>query len=67
MTQYVVHQVASVSDLERSWAFYEAALAAGGRNHGPPGLRPQYHAGYYAAFVLDPVGKNIEAVFHDRT
>lgn len=45
-------------------AFHAAALAAGGRDNGAPGLRPQYHAGYYAAFVLDPDGHRIEAVFH---
>jgi catechol 2,3-dioxygenase-like lactoylglutathione lyase family enzyme len=44
-------------------AFHAAALAAGGRDHGAPGERP-YHPGYYAAFVLDPDGNNIEAVFH---
>ncbi|QOF76345.1 VOC family protein [Variovorax sp. 38R] len=44
-------------------AFYKAALAHGGRDNGPPGERP-YHPGYYAAFVLDPDGNNIEAVFH---
>jgi catechol 2,3-dioxygenase-like lactoylglutathione lyase family enzyme len=43
--------------------FYEAALAAGGRDNGPPGERA-YHPGYYAAFVLDPDGNNVEAVFH---
>jgi catechol 2,3-dioxygenase-like lactoylglutathione lyase family enzyme len=46
-------------------AFHAAALAAGGRDNGPPGLRPHYHANYYAAFVLDPDGHNIEAVCHD--
>ncbi|QEI08904.1 VOC family protein [Pigmentiphaga aceris] len=45
-------------------AFHAAALAAGARDNGPPGLRPQYHAGYYAAFVFDPDGYNIEAVHH---
>lgn len=45
-------------------AFYEAALAAGGKDNGPPGPRPQYHANYYGAFVLDPDGHNIEAVCH---
>ncbi len=45
-------------------AFYRAALAAGGRDNGAPGLRPQYHANYYGAFVLDPDGHNIEAVCH---
>jgi catechol 2,3-dioxygenase-like lactoylglutathione lyase family enzyme len=44
-------------------AFYKAALAAGGKDNGKPGERP-YHPGYYAAFVLDPDGNNIEAVFH---
>jgi catechol 2,3-dioxygenase-like lactoylglutathione lyase family enzyme len=43
--------------------FYQAALKAGGRDNGEPGMRP-YHPGYYAAFVLDPDGNNIEAVFH---
>jgi catechol 2,3-dioxygenase-like lactoylglutathione lyase family enzyme len=46
-------------------AFYRAALAAGGRDHGAPGLRPEYHANYYGAFVLDPDGHNIEAVCHE--
>ncbi len=45
-------------------AFHRAAMAAGGRDNGPPGLRPHYHASYYAAFVLDPDGNNIEAVCH---
>ena len=45
-------------------AFYAAAMAAGGKDNGPPGLRTHYHAGYYAAFVLDPDGHNIEAVYH---
>lgn len=45
-------------------AFYSAALAAGGRDNGPPGLRAKYHANYYAAFVIDPDGHNIEAVCH---
>jgi catechol 2,3-dioxygenase-like lactoylglutathione lyase family enzyme len=44
--------------------FYHAAIAAGGADNGAPGLRPQYHAAYYAAFVLDPDGNNIEAVCH---
>jgi catechol 2,3-dioxygenase-like lactoylglutathione lyase family enzyme len=46
-------------------SFHEAALAAGGTDNGAPGLRPHYHANYYAAFVLDPDGHNIEAVCHD--
>ncbi len=46
-------------------AFYEAAMAAGGRDNGKPGLRPHYHPDYYGAFVFDPDGNNIEAVCHD--
>jgi catechol 2,3-dioxygenase-like lactoylglutathione lyase family enzyme len=45
-------------------AFYEAALAAGGRDNGAPGIRAHYHPTYYAAFVLDPDGINVEAVCH---
>jgi len=45
-------------------AFYGAALKAGGKDNGAPGLRPNYHANYYGAFVLDPDGYNIEAVCH---
>lgn len=44
--------------------FYRAAIAAGGRDNGPPGLRLRYHPNYYAAFVFDPDGLNIEAVSH---
>lgn len=45
-------------------AFHQAALGAGARDNGAPGLRPHYHANYYGAFVLDPDGHNIEAVCH---
>ncbi|KNC90428.1 VOC family protein [Trabulsiella odontotermitis] len=45
-------------------AFYHQALAAGGKDNGEPGLRPHYHASYYAAFVIDPDGHNIEVVCH---
>lgn len=44
--------------------FYKAALAAGGKDNGKPGLRPEYHESYYCAFVLDPDDHNIEAVCH---
>ena len=44
--------------------FHRAAIGAGGTGNGAPGERPHYHPGYYAAFVLDPDGYNIEAVFH---
>ncbi len=47
-------------------AFYRAAIAAGGRDNGAPGLRPHYHPTYYGAFVLDPDGHNIEAVCHGK-
>ena len=46
-------------------AFFAAALAAGGSDNGAPGVRIQYHPNYYAAFVLDPDGNNIEAVCHN--
>jgi catechol 2,3-dioxygenase-like lactoylglutathione lyase family enzyme len=46
--------------------FHGDALAAGHRDHGAPGERPQYHPGYYAAYVLDPDGNNIEVVDHHR-
>ena len=45
-------------------AFYQAAIAAGGRDNGAPGIRAQYHPNYYGAFVLDPDGHNVEAVCH---
>ena len=45
-------------------AFYKAAMAAGGTDNGPPGIRAHYHPTYYGAFVLDPEGHNIEAVCH---
>ncbi len=44
-------------------AFYLAAIAAGGKDNGAPGVRANYHEGYYGAFVIDPDGNNIEAVF----
>ena len=46
--------------------FHAAAIAAGARDNGGPGLRPRYHAGYYGAFVIDPDGHNVEAVHHTR-
>jgi catechol 2,3-dioxygenase-like lactoylglutathione lyase family enzyme len=58
-----VHLAFQASDRDMVNAFHRAALAAGGRDNGAPGERP-YHPGYYAAFVLDPDGNNIEAVFH---
>ncbi|HVV88804.1 MAG TPA: VOC family protein [Kofleriaceae bacterium] len=46
-------------------AFFEAGLAAGGKDHGGPGVRPHYHEAYYGAFVLDPDGNNVEVVCHE--
>jgi catechol 2,3-dioxygenase-like lactoylglutathione lyase family enzyme len=57
------HLAFQARDRDMVQAFYDAALAAGGRDNGPPGER-HYHPGYYAAFVFDPDGNNIEAVFH---
>jgi catechol 2,3-dioxygenase-like lactoylglutathione lyase family enzyme len=57
-----VHVAFAARDRAVVDAFYAAGLAAGGRDNGAPGLRPQYHANYYGAFVLDPDGHNIEAV-----
>jgi catechol 2,3-dioxygenase-like lactoylglutathione lyase family enzyme len=59
-----LHVAFSAKNRAEVQAFYEAALAAGGIDNGPPGLRPHYHENYYAAFVLDPDGHNIEAVNH---
>ncbi len=61
-----VHVAFPAPDQATVDAFHQAALAAGFRDNGEPGERPQYHRGYYGAFVLDPDGNNIEAVFHDR-
>jgi catechol 2,3-dioxygenase-like lactoylglutathione lyase family enzyme len=61
-----IHLALSAPDRETVDRFYEAALSGGGRDNGPPGERPQYHPGYYAAYVLDPDGNNVEAVFHGR-
>ena len=59
-----VHVAFTADDRQQVDAFYEAAIAAGGRDNGPPGLRPHYHEHYYGAFVLDRDGNNIEAVCH---
>lgn len=59
----VIHLALSASSRAAVDAFHHAALAAGGRENGAPGVRPRYHANYYAAFVFDPDGNNIEAVF----
>ena len=59
-----VHVAFSASDHKMVDAFYAAAMAAGGRDNGAPGVRAHYHPNYYGAFVLDPDGNNIEAVCH---
>ncbi len=60
-----LHLAFAASSREQVDAFYHAALNAGGINNGAPGLRPNYHAHYYAAFVIGPDGHNIEAVCHN--
>jgi catechol 2,3-dioxygenase-like lactoylglutathione lyase family enzyme len=57
-----MHIAITAGDRAAVDAFYRTALAAGGRDNGAPGLRPQYHPNYYAAFVFDPDGHNVEAV-----
>jgi catechol 2,3-dioxygenase-like lactoylglutathione lyase family enzyme len=59
-----VHVAFAAADRATVDEFHRAAVEAGGRDNGAPGLRPHYHAGYYAAFVIDPDGNNVEAVFH---
>lgn len=59
-----VHVAFTAQDRATVDAFYVAALAAGGRDNGPPGIRAHYHPNYYGAFVLDPDGHNVEAVCH---
>jgi catechol 2,3-dioxygenase-like lactoylglutathione lyase family enzyme len=58
------HVAFTVPDRATVDRFHEEAIAAGGQDNGPPGIRPHYHANYYGAFVLDPDGHNIEAVCH---
>jgi len=58
-----LHLAFQAADREAVERFHEDALGAGGRDNGPPGER-SYHPGYYAAYVLDPDGTNVEAVFH---
>ena len=61
-----VHIAFQATDHDAVQRFYDAALAAGGRDNGRPGDR-DYHPGYYAAYVLDPDGNNVEAVYHGPT
>jgi catechol 2,3-dioxygenase-like lactoylglutathione lyase family enzyme len=59
------HLAFSAPDRQTVKAFHRAALSAGGRDHGEPGLRPIYHEHYFGAFALDPDGNNVEAVCHE--
>jgi catechol 2,3-dioxygenase-like lactoylglutathione lyase family enzyme len=59
-----VHVCFAAASRDEVDAFYRAAIEAGGKDNGPPGLRPMYHPNYYGAFVYDPDGHNVEAVFH---
>jgi catechol 2,3-dioxygenase-like lactoylglutathione lyase family enzyme len=59
-----LHVAFAAKDRATVDAFYQAALAAGGKDNGAPGPRPEYHPSYYGAFVLDPDGHNVEAVCH---
>jgi catechol 2,3-dioxygenase-like lactoylglutathione lyase family enzyme len=59
-----VHVAFAADTREQVRAFHRAALAAGGRDNGAPGIRARYHPNYYGAFVFDPDGHNIEAVCH---
>ena len=61
---HAVHVAFVAADRNIVNAFHTSGLAAGGRDNGPAGLRPQYHEHYYGAFVLDPDGNNVEAVCH---
>ena len=60
-----LHLAFRANDRRQVDAFHRAALAAGGKDNGAPGLRPKYHANYYAAFVIGPDGHNIEVVCHE--
>jgi predicted lactoylglutathione lyase len=59
-----VHVAFTAKSRSQVDAFHQAAMTAGGRDNGPPGLRSQYHPNYYGAFILDADGNNIEAVCH---
>jgi len=60
-----LHLAFVAANRQQVHAFHRAALKAGGKDNGAPGLRPQYHANYYAAFVIGPDGHNVEAVCHE--
>lgn len=62
--QKPMHIAFSAHDAEAVDAFYKAAIEAGAKDNGPPGIREIYHPNYYGAFIIDPDGHNIEAVCH---
>jgi catechol 2,3-dioxygenase-like lactoylglutathione lyase family enzyme len=67
MTNHIntpLHVAFAAPDRATVEAFHAEALAAGGRDNGPPGLRAHYHPSYFGGFVLDPDGNNVEAVTH---
>jgi catechol 2,3-dioxygenase-like lactoylglutathione lyase family enzyme len=61
-----IHIAFAAANHEQVREFHKAALAAGGKDNGAPGLREQYHPNYYGAFVIDPNGHNVEAVCHEN-
>ena len=63
--QQSIHLAFTATTRKQVEEFYRAALDAGAKDNGPPGLRPHYHSHYYAAFVIGPDGHNVEAVCHE--
>ena len=59
-----IHLAFAAADQAAVNDFHVFGMSAGGRDNGPPGLRPQYHESYYAAYLIDPDGNNVEAVHH---
>jgi catechol 2,3-dioxygenase-like lactoylglutathione lyase family enzyme len=62
-----LHLAIGVADQQAVERFHQVAVQAGGRDNGGPGERPEYHPGHYGAYVIDPGGTNLEAVFHNRS
>ncbi|KAL3457564.1 Glyoxalase/Bleomycin resistance protein/Dihydroxybiphenyl dioxygenase [Aspergillus heterothallicus] len=63
-TKQNIHFAFASNDRKTVDAFHEAAIAAGGKDNGKPGVRAEYHSNYYASFILDPRGNNVEIVCH---
>ncbi|MGP9549151.1 MULTISPECIES: VOC family protein [unclassified Halomonas] len=66
-THTPIHLAFRAGSRDEVAAFHRQALAAGGTDNGAPGIRPKYHDSYYAAFIIDPAGNNVEAVFQGQT